>query len=320
MIIPRILGLLLCLVLLLSTAQAAGPLRVGALKFGTVNWRLQVIQEQGLAAAHGVELEIIPLASPGAGSISLQGGGADVIVTDWLYVARQRGTGQALSFAPYSLAVGDLVVNPDAGIESLTDLVDKRVGVAGGPLDKSWLLLQAYSKQVLGLDLKAQVEPNFAAPPLLNELMLSGELPAVLNYWHFSARLQAAGMRPLIGVAQILPALGVEASVPLLGWVFHEDWATANRETLTGFLQADREAALLMRDDDALWEALRPLMKAADQATFEFLKAAYRAGIPGEFGETEQAAAAQVYSILADIGGPELVGDATSLPDGTFWH
>lgn len=319
MLRPGAPGLLLCLLCGFYSVQAAEPLRVGALQFGTVNWRLQVIQAQGLAAAHGVDLEIVPLASPGAGSVTLQGGGADMIVSDWLYVARQRGSGQGLRFAPYSLAVGDLMVHPDAGITSLADLADKRLGVAGGPLDKSWLLLQAYARETLNMDLATAVEPNFAAPPLLNELMLSGELPAVVNYWHFAARLQGAGMQPLIGVAEILPALGVETPVPLLGWVFHSDWAEAHRETVEGFLQADREAAELMRDDDALWDELRPLMKAEDEATFEALKAAYRAGIPGEFGDAERQAAAQVYGILAEIGGPELVGEADRLPDGTFW-
>lgn len=320
MSIPRILGLLLGLALTLPAVQAAEPIRVGALKFGTVNWRLNVIQEQGLAKAQGVDLEVVPLASSGAANVALQGGGADIIVSDWLYVARQRGSGQDLGFAPYSLAVGELMVHPDAGIHSLADLEGKRLGVAGGPLDKSWLLLRAYSQQTQGFDLQDKLEPNFAAPPLLNELVLSGELPATLNFWHFTARLEAAGMQPLISVAEILPALGVEVPVPLLGWVFHGDWAEANREALEGFLRADQEAAVLMRDDDALWEGLRPLMKAEDDVTFEVLKRAYRAGIPGEFGDAEREAAAQVYGILAEIGGPELVGEATTLPDGTFWR
>ena len=57
------------------------------------------------------------------------------------------------------------------------------------------------------------------APPLLNELIVSDDLPAVLNFWHYNARLAAAGMTELVSVSAMLPALGVETPPPLLGWV-----------------------------------------------------------------------------------------------------
>ncbi|MEZ5453671.1 MAG: ABC transporter substrate-binding protein [Thiothrix sp.] len=56
------------------------------------------------------------------------------------------------------------MVKPDSGIKTLADLKGKKLGVAGGPSDKSWLLLRAYAKQTAGLDLQAEAEPQFAAP------------------------------------------------------------------------------------------------------------------------------------------------------------
>ena len=62
-----------------------------------------------------------------------------------------------------------------------------------------------------------------------------------------------------------------------------------------------------------------PLTGAADEAELEQLKKAYRQGIVRRWGESERAATEQLYRILAEIGGPPLVGSAKTLPPGTFW-
>ena len=310
-------GLLLLLIAL--PAAAAETVRVGVLQFGTVHWLLDVIQQHHLAAAEGVDLQVTPLGSKNAVSVALQGGSADVIVNDWLWVARQRTEGRDYTFVPYSVAVGALMVRPDAHIKELADLSGRRLGVAGGPVDKSWLLLRAYAKKTIGADLKDVATPVFAAPPLLNQLMLRGELPATLNYWHYGARLQAAGMTPLITVKEMLTGLGITGPVPMVGWVFHEQWARDHPKALKGFLKAVDKAQQLLALSNTEWERLRPLMKAEDDATFVALRETYRAGIPvGDPAETA-ARAAQLFRVLAREGGPELVGTATELAPGTFW-
>ena len=315
-----------CLTLLLAglalTASGAehGTVRLGVLKFGTVNWTLAVLQEEGLDTAHGIALEVVPLANKNAISVALQGGAVDMIVSDWIWVSRQRAAGRDYTFSPYSLTVGGVMVRPGAGIESVADLQGRRLGVAGGPVDKSWLLLRAYSRKFLERDLTESVRPNFAAPPLLNELIRQGELDAVLNFWHYNAQLQADGMQELIGVDAILPSLGVPGDVPLLGWVFDESWAAQNRERVTAFLDAARAAQQRMLESDALWSGmLRPLTQAEDEATLAALRAGYRAGVPRRFGEAEIASSAKVFAILAEIGGHQLVGNSETLTPGTFW-
>ena len=305
--------------LVATAASAAGhQVRVGVLKFGTVHWELDVIQTHKLAEKQGIDLQIVTLGSKRATSVALQGGGADVIVTDWIWVSRQRAEGRDYAFAPYSLSVGGLMVRPDSGIAELADLAGRKVGIAGGPVDKSWLLLQAYAKRG-GLDLSASVEPTFGAPPLLNELIKRGDLPAVLNFWHYNARLKAAGMRELLTAIEILPALGVDRPVPLLGWVFNRSWASENRDALHGFLRASYAAKHLLLESDAEWERLEPKMKVSDAATAAALRDAYRLGIPRRFGEADREAAAQAFAILAAEGGEKLVGASDALMPGTFW-
>ncbi|MFD2435791.1 hypothetical protein [Modicisalibacter luteus] len=43
------------------------------LKFGTVNWELQVVQEHALAEKRGIQIEVLPLASENALAVALQG-------------------------------------------------------------------------------------------------------------------------------------------------------------------------------------------------------------------------------------------------------
>jgi NitT/TauT family transport system substrate-binding protein len=303
-----------------SGAADLPTIRIGILQYGTVSWELEVIERKGLAEREGVRIEIVPLALKDAANVAIQGGAVDVIVNDWIWVARQRAEGRDFTFVPYSRAVGGVMVRPDAGVHSLADLRGKRLGVAGGALDKSWLLLRAYSRKTLGEDAAKLVQADFGAPPLLNALMLKGELPAVLNFWHYAARLRAAGMRELVNLDEILGALGVEGELPMVGWVFRDEWAARNRTALEGFLRASARAKQLMLESDAIWEELRPLTRAEDDATLAALKQGFRDGIPG--GDIAQAEriAHRVFAILAAEGGAELVGTATALPAGTFWQ
>lgn len=294
-------------------------LRVGVLEYGTVNWELTVIRERGLARERGIRLELLPMASESAMTEALADDRVDLIVSDWLWAARQRARGQRYQFAPYSLAVGAVMVNPGADIDELADLVGRDIGIAGGRLDKTWLLLRAYADRRASMDLESLVRPRFDSPPAVNQLMLDGELPAAINYWHYNARLQALGMTPLITLGELFSELGVATSPPVLGWVFEQDWADANGELLRDFLAASFEAKSILAASDTPWDGVRHLVKPETRAVFAAIRQGYREGIPREYGAAQIEAAEQVFDILSAEAGEDLAGDLDRLPDDLFW-
>jgi NitT/TauT family transport system substrate-binding protein len=261
----------------------------------------------------------VSLASSPATQTALQAGSVDMIVQDWLWVSRLRASGQDWTFAPFSAAVGAVMTPPGSPVKTVADLAGRKLGVAGTPIDKSWLILRAYAQAKHGLDLATACEASFAAPPLLSEQLRQGRLDAVLTYWPEAARLQAAGMVRLLSVQEAMAALGVGEHVPITGYVFSSAWAAGHAATVGAFLAAGAKAAQLLATSDAEWETLTPLTGAKSPGELAALRDAYRVGIPSPWGTDTQAAVARLYAVLARVGGKALVGDAAAIAPGTFW-
>lgn len=294
-------------------------LRVGVLEFGSVSWELDTVQRLGLARKHGIHLEVVPLASENAMKVALLSGRVDLIVSDWFWVALLRSHGQHYQFVPYSKTVGAVIVNPTAGIQSLADLKGRRVGVAGGPVDKSWLIALAYARKEYGIDLLSVAQPQFAAAPLINHLMLAGELPAAINFWQYNARLLAQGMQPVITVEQMLKGLGVKTAPPLLGWVFSQRWAATHGDALRAFIAATYGAKQELASSDAAWQPLQSKVKPESAAVFVAIRQGYRDGIVDQFGAPQIRAAEQLFRLVAEESHGQLTGGMSELPPNVFW-
>jgi NitT/TauT family transport system substrate-binding protein len=294
-------------------------LTVGILEFGTVGWEIATMQRLGLDKTAGIKVETVRLASNDAARIAFLGGGVDTIVADLLWAARMRGDKLNIAFLPFSATEGAVMVPAASPIHSVGDLKDKTLGVGGGPLDKSWLLLQAYARKSAGLDLASALRPAFGAPPLLSQKLTSGELDAALLFWNFCARLEAKGFRRLVGADEISRSFGVEQPIAFLGYAFKEAMIAAKPQVVRAFASASRQAKTVLATQDGAWTALRPLMQAEDEATFQILKRRFIEGIPNRPVAEQAADAARLYAVLADLGGEKLVGTAKTLPDGLYW-
>jgi NitT/TauT family transport system substrate-binding protein len=308
-----------CITVYANTNTDLPEVRVGVLKYGTVNWEIDVIKHYQLDKKYNFNLQVMPLSNKNASAVALQSKAVDIILSDWLWVNRQRFNDKNYTLFPTSIASGGLYVNGDSTVKSLQDLNKAKIGVAGGAVDKNWLLLQAYAQKEYQLNIKENAEIVFATPPLLNRLMQRSDVDAAINFWHYNARLSANGYRLLVSVPQMLAALGITNKVPLLGWAFDQKWAAKHSQKLTGFLKASHEAQMLLLFCDDEWQRIQPLTKSENDEVFNALKKEYRTRLLPKFGPEEMKATKQVFTILAQQGGRNLVGKATALAEGTFW-
>jgi NitT/TauT family transport system substrate-binding protein len=301
-----------------SSARAADHLRIAALKTGTLAWELGVMKARGLDKAADLDIETIDLASPEAGKIALQGGGADMIVSDWLWVARERGLGDKLLFAPYSSAPGAVMVSQDSPIHAIGDLAGHSLGVAGGPLDKNWLLLQAAARRS-GLDLAHAARPQYGAPPLIAEKLAQGEFDAALEFWNSCADLEIRGFRRVIEMADVEKQLGAAGPVSMTGYVFSESFAATHSQALGRYFAAAAKAREILAADASAWGPIRTQLHLKDEAALDLYRRRYLDGAAMRPVAEEAADAKALFHALADVGGKDLVGDVRELDTSFFY-
>jgi NitT/TauT family transport system substrate-binding protein len=302
-----------------TSAMAEDRIRLAVQRTGTLAWELDVIRTHGLDRKFNLAIEILELASTEAGKIALKGGSADLMLSDWLWVARERSLGDNLVFYPSSSTVGAVMVPAQSAIRQITDLRGKKLAVAGGPLDKSWLLLQALARRS-GLDLKKEATVVYGAPPLLSEKALQGEVDATLTFWNFCADLESKGYRRAIAMDDVVRGLGASGPVALVGYTFDGTWAVRNRSTVERFLAAARQAKDILASSQSEWQRLAPRIRVTDATALAIYRQRYGEGIARRPLAEEEADARALYLVLAGMGGAELVGPARELPAGTFFR
>src|ERR1700726_1777608 len=309
----------LCLVVGSAAARAAETLRIGLQTTGTFAWQLDVIRRHGLAENAGLDLKISQFASPDAGKLALNSGSVDLAVVDWLWVARARALGAKLRFYPYSSSVGSIMVKSDSKLRNMADLKGHVLAIAGGPLDKSWLIVRAAAMRQ-GIDLKRETTLEYGAPPLIFQKLQQGEAEASLNFWNFCARLEANGYRRLLDVRDAQAALGLKQPVALVGYAFSEEFLASHKGLIDRFIAVAQKADDIMLRSDEGWDALRPLMNTEDEPTFKAYRDRTRKGIPRRPIAEEEADAGALFKALASVGGPELVGPSLELDPGLYYQ
>ena len=298
----------------------ANDIRIAVLKFGSVNWELDVIKYHGLDKKNNISILKVEMTNKDAATIAFLSKAADIFITDWIWVSKQRYRGNLVTFTPYSTAAGALMVKNDNTILNFEDLKNKKVGIAGGSLDKSWLFLRAYGIKKYGKDPLKYFKSSFAAPPLINGLLRNNELDAGFNYWNYSARLEAAGYKKLISVEQILPIIGITGELPLIGYVFRESYENKNNNTIDSFIKASEEARTILKNSNEEWIRISHLTRANDSYMLEKIRDSFRNGIPSQNKEVMLKNINHAYKILKNIGGKRLVGKSSILAPGTIWN
>ena len=202
-------------------------------------------------------------------------------------MARERTLGDKLLFTPYSTALGCVAAPKDSPVHALADLAGRSLGVAGGPLDKSWLMVQA--RRAEG---RRSISTKAASPPTarrrcIAEKLASGELDAALEFWTFCVDLETRGFRRAIDMADVEKALGASGPVAMTGYVFSEEFAKDHGDALGAFSPPRRKAREALASDPALWAPIKARLRLADDAALETYRKRYargRAEAPGRRG------------------------------------
>jgi NitT/TauT family transport system substrate-binding protein len=318
----RLSGFVLTVMITLAvatSATAADRIRLAVQRTGTLAWELDVVRTHGLDRKLDLAIETIELASTEAGKIALKGGSANLMLSDWLWVARERSLGDGLVFYPSSSTLGAVMAPAQSPIREVADLKGRKLAVAGGPLDKSWLLLQAFARRA-GVDLKKQATIVYGAPPLLTEKALQGETDATLTFWNFCADLEGKGQRRAIAMDQVMKGLGAKGAVAIVGYTFDGAWAARNRSAIDRFLDATRQAKDILAASPDEWRRLAPRIGVTDANALAIYRQRYAEGIVRRPLAEEEDDARALYRVLAEIGGTELVGPARELAAGTFYR
>ncbi|HZZ25024.1 MAG TPA: ABC transporter substrate-binding protein [Roseiarcus sp.] len=303
---------------LASGAEAADQLRIALQKTGTAAWEIELIKARGLDKAANLDIETTELASTEAGKVALVGGAADMIVGDWLWAARERELGDKLLFTPYSTALGAVMAQKDSPVHTVADLAGRSIGVAGGPLDKSWLLLRAAALGA-GRDLTKDARPSYGAPPLIAEKLVQGETETALEYWNFSADLEGRGFHRAIEMADVEKALGASGPVAMTGYLFNEAFAASHKDLLRRYFAATAEARKILSEDPSAWAPIKARLRLKDDAALAVYRQRYLEGVPKRTVAEEAADARLLYRRLAEVGGEELVGKAKELDAALFY-
>jgi NitT/TauT family transport system substrate-binding protein len=314
-----ILAALIFLTAAAGTASAADRIRLAVQRTGTLAWELDIVRAHGLDRKANLAIETVELASTEAGKIALKGGSADLMLSDWLWVTRERALGDQLVFYPSSSTLGAVMVPAGSTIKEIADLKGRKLAIAGGPLDKSWLLLQGLARRS-GIDLRRQASIVYGAPPLLSEKAVQGEQDGTLTFWNFCADLESRGLKRSIEIGDVMRQLGAKGAVSIVGYTFDGTWGARNRSAVDRFLGMVREAKEILATSETEWQRLAPRIGVSAPAALAIYRQRYGEGIFRRPIAEEEADARTLYQVLADVGGTELVGPARTLSPGTFYQ
>ncbi len=296
-----------------NAASAQDTVRVNAAMeaVGTFSWVIHAMNTFGFDEAHGLDVVGTTYASKQATELALRAGDADVTVDDFLGAVILRDHDVAVTaIYPYAKAIGALVVPPDSDVQGIEDLRGGTIA-AGSVRDKSLLILRALAVSQYGFDPQVDGEVVAAAPPLMMELIRTGEVDAGLPFWHFVARLEGAGDgRAVMFVTDMLEEMGLPADLPNLVLLARDDFPAEHK---TAFIAAFLDTIEHMESlpaDDPFWQSLLDLelYSLPDPSVFPSVVERWKEGTPDAWTEESIDGLLDMVQAMLDISGPDVVG------------
>jgi len=302
----------LVLLNLAMAAQAQEAIRVAEVVTGGERILLATMAAAGLDARHGFKLVTRPYGGEEEARRALLAGDVDIIMTDWLWAARQRAGGTDVACVAASIAPAAIMVPHDSQITAIADLVNRRIGIGHDSGNPTWLMIRAaaLSASRINLDLTAR---TFGPLPGLASQLRAGAIDALVADGPDATQLGRQGYIRLIGSDGLARGFGVDGQIPTAVWAFRDAGMTRRPTILSAFFTASRAASHLLASDAKTWVPLTNLYPGADAAMLAGLRAAHAEGEVTHWGALDSARLNDLAKRLAQVLGPEV---PAPLPNG----
>ena len=243
-----------------------------------------------------------------------------MILSDWLWVARERSLGDSLVFYPSSSTLGAVMVTANSPIKAIADLKGKKLARRRRPARQE-LAPAAGARAPLRRRPAQRGDDRLRRAAAAVAKGAAGRERRHADVLEFLRRTRRPGheARDRHGRRDEEPRR--QGPVAIVGFVFDGNWAARNR---VGGRPLPRCHAPGQGNPR---RTPRPNGSGSARASASAIPKAlaiyrerYREGIPHRPIAEEEADARALYQVLAEVGGTDLVGTASELDTGTFYR
>jgi NitT/TauT family transport system substrate-binding protein len=240
---------------------------------GTQLFPLTVMQEQGIAKKHGIDLKVTKVAGPQPLYTRVQAGNFNVAFGTWLKIAQLAQAGAPVTNA-YSMYgyTNDVLVKADSPIKSFADLKGKTIGLFGDPGSGTTLMFRMECMRYFGFDPLKDAKPRFGAPGLLIGQLERGDIDAALLLDPLIEKLVTTGKYRSVGNLGEIWKEKTGRDPMLVSVDLNTKWAAENPETARNFVAGFSEAMKYIKSHPDVWPALAKSVGITDQKGIDLLR------------------------------------------------
>jgi NitT/TauT family transport system substrate-binding protein len=310
---------LLLVVVALSTAVLAQdtapeeteliPVRIGAIEGASQTYIPRLIDQLGIDTKYGLDFILTPLTATGQQWTGLRSNEFDITTGSFLDLLRQREAGlEARAVRSFLRFSNPIVTLPDAPYDSLESLSGTVVGTPNTTL-LDWLIIRAAGVEISGFDLEQEANVVNASPPLISELLRTGELDAALQFTSNTYGPVAAGEQRIItSVPVLLEEAGFDPDAFYLTYNLADRFAEEHPEAVPAIIAAINEAIEVLQTDDSVWPELAALSGIEDEDILAAYIVSERQAFNTVFSEEKLESTQALVDSLVALVGEEVVG------------
>lgn len=292
------------------------PVRIGSIAGASQAYIPIVMEEHGLDEKYGLDVEIVTLTSTGQQWTGLRSGDFDVASGSFLDLLRQREGGlEVRAIRGFSKFGNPIVTTPDKPYEELPDLAGATVGTPSTSL-LDWMIIRAVGVEAYGFDIETDAVPVNAAPPLMTELLASGELDAGFQFVTFTIQPVAEGtLKEITTIPELMEQGGFDPDSFYLTYNLANSWAEAHPDAVPRLIAAMDEAVEILMTDDSVWPALAAESGVEDPDELENFVREIRDSLDTTFSRDKVEASQRLLDSMIAVVGEEAVGASVVDPD-----